>query len=114
MKDEKVVIESPLAGDIKETIEDNLKYACGCMHDCLTRGEAPFASHLLYTQEGILDDNLPEERTRGITAGRIWACCADRCVVYIDRGVTGGMWQGMIHAYKHDIPIEIRMLPNES
>lgn len=48
----RVVVESPFAGDIQKNIE----YARKCMADCLKRGEAPFASHLLYTQDGILDD----------------------------------------------------------
>jgi hypothetical protein len=55
----KVIIESPFAGDVKKNIE----YARKCMRDSLLRGEAPLASHLLYTQDGILDDtkkNLKE------------------------------------------------------
>jgi len=42
----RVIIESPYAGDI----EVNLKYAKLCILDSLKRGEAPLASHLLYTQ----------------------------------------------------------------
>ena len=54
---ELVVLESPFAGNV----EMNIHYARACMADCLARGEAPFASHLLYTQPGILDDDIPEE-----------------------------------------------------
>ena len=39
-----VLLESPYAG----YVERNLAYARACMRDCLLRGEAPFASHLLY------------------------------------------------------------------
>jgi hypothetical protein len=53
-----VIVESPFAGDVAA----NLSYGRRCMADCLRRGEAPFASHLLYTQPGVLDDSLPEER----------------------------------------------------
>lgn len=49
-----VILETPFAGDIKKNIE----YARACMKDCFKRGEFPFASHLLYTQEGILDEIL--------------------------------------------------------
>ena len=56
-----VIIESPFAGNI----EENIKYARECVRDSLLRGEAPIASHLLYTQEGILDDNIAEERQHG-------------------------------------------------
>lgn len=52
-----VIVESPYAGDI----ERNVAYARACIADCLKRGEAPFASHLLYTQPGVLDDGVPAE-----------------------------------------------------
>jgi hypothetical protein len=38
----------------------------------LLRGESPIASHLLYTQPGILKDDVPEERPLGIEAGLAW------------------------------------------
>jgi hypothetical protein len=60
-----VILESPYAGDV----EANMRYARAAMRDSLMRGEAPFASHLLYTQEGVLLDSVPEERTLGIEAG---------------------------------------------
>jgi hypothetical protein len=53
-----VVVESPYAGNI----ERNLRYLRACMADCLRRGEAPFASHGLYTQPGVLRDELPKDR----------------------------------------------------
>ena len=55
-----VIVESPYAGDV----ERNERYARACIRDCLLRGEAPFASHLLYTQAGVLDDTIKEERDR--------------------------------------------------
>ena len=48
-----VIIESPFAGDV----DKNIEYARKCVRDSLNRGEAPSASHLLYTQPGILDDD---------------------------------------------------------
>ena len=60
-----VIVESPYAGDV----EENVRYARACLADCLARGEAPFASHLLYTQPGVLDDDVPGERALGIAAG---------------------------------------------
>ncbi|MFH1358598.1 MAG: hypothetical protein ABIH37_01790, partial [archaeon] len=56
-----VILESPFNGDVKK----NIKYAKLCMKDCFKRGEYPFASHLLYTQDEILDDTNPEERKLG-------------------------------------------------
>lgn len=53
-----VIIESPFAGNVRE----NILYARMAVRDSLLRGEAPIASHLLYTQEGILNDDIKEER----------------------------------------------------
>ena len=80
-----VVIESPLSGDFGR----NLIYAKLCMLDSLRRGEAPFASHLLYTQ--VLDDTDPESRDRGMTAGFAWGKKCDLRAFYMDRGMSGGM-----------------------
>lgn len=82
-----VIIESPYAGDI----EANVAYARSAMRDSILRGEHPIASHLLYTQPGILRDEIPEERQRGIDAGLAWRAVADKAVFYIDRGWSGGM-----------------------
>lgn len=59
-----VIVESPYSGDI----ERNLCYARAALKDCFDRGEYPFASHLLYTQKDVLDDNIPEQRQLGILA----------------------------------------------
>ena len=101
-----VSIESPYAGDI----ETNLRYARACMSDCLKRGEAPIASHLLYTQEGILDDDIPEERKLGIQAGFEWNQAAEKTVVYIDLGISKGMQDGIEEANQRCRPVEYRDL----
>lgn len=82
-----VVIESPYAGDIQR----NLRYVRACMRDSLGKGEAPFASHALYTQPGVLDDAAPEERRLGIVAGYEWGEVADAVVFYTDLGWSPGM-----------------------
>lgn len=102
----KVIIESPFAGDI----EKNLAYVRACMKDCLQRGEAPFASHALYTQPGVLDDTIPEERKKGMTAGFIWGNAADYVVVYADLGVSKGMLHGIEVASERGARIEVRYL----
>ena len=63
-----VLVESPFAGDNDWVIALNIKYARACLRDSLRRGECPFASHLLYTQTGVLRDKVPEERKLGIKA----------------------------------------------
>lgn len=89
-----VIIESPYAGDV----ERNERYARACMRDSLERGEAPYASHLLFTQPGVLDDTVPEEREQGMEAGLAWGRCAALTAVYVDLGVTEGMRQGIARA----------------
>ena len=105
----RVIIESPYAGDV----ERNLRYLRACMADCLARGEAPFASHGLYTQPGVLDDDVPEERLLGIAAGFAWRAVAEATVVYTDLGVSGGMEMGMRDARMHGQSIERRTLGGE-
>lgn len=102
----RVIMESPYAGDI----EKHVKYARECVRDCLGRGEAPIASHLLYTQEGILDDDIPEERKWGIDAGLAWKEVAQKHVVYTDYGISEGMQYGIDYSVKKSIPIEFRRL----
>lgn len=103
----RVVVESPYAGDV----ERNLRYARAAMLDCLNRGEAPFASHLLYTQPGLLDDTLSGERMLGIRAGLAWGVVADLVAVYTNLGISGGMRQGIDHHTKHGRLIVYRSLP---
>lgn len=86
-----VILESPYAGDIARNIE----YARRCMRDCIDRGEAPIASHLLYTQQGILDDKVETERILGIHMGLLWAQKADYAIFYTDLGMSTGMKQAV-------------------
>lgn len=104
-----VIIESPYAGDV----ERNLRYLRACMRDCLMRGEAPFASHGLYTQPGVLDDTVPEQRTLGIEAGFAWRPRAEATVVYLDLGCTVGMVLGITQAEEMGQPVERRRLGGE-
>ena len=101
-----VLIESPFAGDV----ETNIKYARACMRDSLKRGESPFAMHLLYTQDGILNDDIPEERNLGIEAGLAWGRSARKTVVYTNLGVTPGMELGIQRAREEGRDIEYREL----
>lgn len=102
----RVVVESPYQGDI----ERNVRYARECVKDCLQRGEAPIASHLLFTQEGVLDDDDPCERLWGIDAGHAWISVADAVVVYADHGVSSGMQLAINAAGVRNIPVETRRL----
>ncbi|WP_245457999.1 hypothetical protein [Mesorhizobium sp. M6A.T.Cr.TU.016.01.1.1] len=101
-----VILESPYAGEV----ERNVAYARAALRDCLKRGDAPAASHLLYTQPGVLDDDDPAERATGIGAGLAWGRKAEATVVYTDRGISRGMVAGIERAHADGRPVEYRTL----
>jgi hypothetical protein len=98
----RVIIESPFAGNVAR----NKLYARECLLHALKLGEAPFASHLLYTQ--VLEDLSPEERKMGIEAGFAWGAVADYVAVYVDLGVSEGMQMGVTRALERGLPVEYR------
>lgn len=102
----RVIIESPYAGEVGR----NLLYVRACMHDSLLRGEAPFASHALYTQRGVLRDENIEERTRGIQAGFAWRTEGVLTAFYVDLGWSSGMHSGKIDCEHKKLPFEERRL----
>lgn len=105
-----VVVESPYAAPTREGIERHVDYARACLRDCLIRGEAPYASHLLYTQPGVLCDEVPEERTLGMKAGFRFVAQAAASVVYTDLGTSKGMEAGIAQAKRWGVPVEYRSL----
>lgn len=104
-----VIVESPYAGDITR----NAGYLNAALRDCLTRGEAPFASHGLYTREGVLNDQSPIERELGIDAGFSWRQFAAYTVFYIDHGWSAGMRLAEQHCKELARNIHTRMLIRE-
>ena len=101
----RVIVESPYAGGFK-----NVLYSRECIRHCLDNGESPFASHLLYTQKGVLDDTIPADRARGIAAANGWLEVADYVAVYCDLGITRGMALGMVKAARMQKPIHLRWI----
>lgn len=104
----RVALESPYAARGPLTVDDHVRYARLAMADCLRRGEAPIASHLLYPQ--VLDDLKPEQRTLGIEAGMIWSATADYAVFYVDLGVSHGMALARDFYIRTRKPCELRFL----
>jgi hypothetical protein len=102
----RVIVESPYAGQV----ERNVAYARAAVADCIKRGETPLASHLLFTQPGILDDNIPEQRQAGIDAGLAWHEVADEIVFYTDYGWSGGMWAALRFVEEMNLPHSSRQL----
>jgi hypothetical protein len=85
----RVQLESPFSGDL----DRNMRYARRAMRDSLDRWEAPFLSHLLYTQ--VLDDNDPSDREQGIACGWAWLMQCDYAVFYLDYGMSSGMQRSL-------------------
>jgi len=106
---ELVIIESPYAGEIAR----NVAYARACVRDSLMRGEAPYASHLLYTQPGILRDDVPGERRHGIETGLQIARLAKRAALYLDFGMSSGMRVGRDRHISEGRIVEERYLEPE-
>ena len=105
-----VIVESPFASADPAVRAQNIWYARACVRDCVLRGDAPIASHLLFTQLGILDDDVPAERQLGIDAGLAWRKVADASVVYTDRGISKGMEYGIAFAIGAGVPVEYRAI----
>ena len=112
----RVILESPYAGNSSWRPvalfqrARNRRYARAAVRDSLMRGEAPQASHLLYTQPGILRDGIASERQQGIDAGLAWLATAEASVVYVDLGISKGMASGIEAARSIGIPVEFRAL----
>ncbi len=109
----RVILESPYGAKTPKLIERNVRYARACVRDSLLRFEAPIASHLLYTQPGVLKDEIPAERNMGISAGLAWRYVAEATVVYTDLGISPGMEHGIWLAEKAELPVERRSLGGE-
>ena len=112
----RVILESPFAGTSPNRIikwlqqRRNINYARRCVKDSLSRDEAPIASHLLYTQKHILNDNVEKERNWGIQAGLAWKSVSHKQVFYIDHGMSRGMLYAERYAQEHSITTEYRSI----
>jgi len=104
---ELVIIETPFKGDEGR----NAKYLAAALSDSLNRGEAPFASHAIYTLPGVLNDDVPVERELGMEAGFAWQRVASKTVVYRDLGISSGMVSGINLALSNGLGLEFRSLP---
>lgn len=107
---EKVVLESRFSSDSVEGIVKNKKFTLACMRDCFLKGEAPYASHVIYAHPHFLDDFIASERALGMHAGFLWGDLALKTVVYTDLGISSGMQMGIDHAIKMGRNVEYREL----
>lgn len=111
MKSRRLVkIESPYRGDIPL----NIAYAKLAMLDSILRGEAPIATHLLYTE--VLNDYDEVERALGISLGYEWLQASDLVAFYIDLGMSPGMQEchKLLVNATYRVPYENRRInPND-
>lgn len=92
------VIESPFSAPDIDGLVRNVQYTMLAVRDSLNRNEAPYASHLFYTQ--MLDDNNQDERRLGMDAGLTVCHHAEQTAVYTDYGISRGMEYGIDTARK--------------
>lgn len=104
-----VIIESPYASNDLAILNRNVAYAKAAMIDCLQRGEAPFAGHLMYAT--AMADAGPQERQAGMKASFAWGKAAEVVAVYTDLGITSGMKGAITRAKNNGKPVEERSLP---
>jgi hypothetical protein len=92
-----VDIESPYGSTDPEERSRNRRYARALVKWALKQGYVPFASHLIYTQPGVLNDLDEEERKRGILAGKVLMGEVGQriAVAGLDLGVSNGMKLGL-------------------
>lgn len=113
----RVIIESPMFTRVDGTrctpaeVARNVRYLKRATLDSLRRGEAPFASCLIYPQ--VLDDATPEERKLGIEAGLAWAGGAHGVAFYADHGLSDGVAQGLARHEANGIDVDRRYIGPE-
>ena len=104
----RVIIESPFKAETPEFQLKNMFYRQECIRDSISRGEAPFASHQMYT--AALDDNDPHQRLVGIACGHTWWYVAELIVFYIDLGFSPGMEKALERCHVLQFAIEKRSI----
>lgn len=67
----------------------NREYAQQCVLDAITRGEAPYASHVQYTT--AFREHVSSERSAGAACADAWGAVAHKRAVYCDFGITQDM-----------------------
>lgn len=110
-----VNIESPYKGKNETEMRRNLLYARFCVRDCLLRGEIPLASHLFFTQPGMVDDRIRLEIKRANDAEKILIESLPNVstVVYSDLGITSRMKKRIGEAKQRGRNIEYRVLERD-
>lgn len=107
---EMVVLETRFAGVTDKDLLINHLYTITCMRDCFSKGEIPYASHVIYASSIVLDDTVADERAIGMYAGFLWGDKAAKTVVYADLGISSGMQMGIDRATSESREVEFRKI----
>ncbi len=109
-------VESPYAAPTEDGLRRNILYARIACRWALDAGYYPYASHLFFTQPGILDDSDPDERQTGIDAGKaIIRHSAKISLFFLDLGESSGMRYGREAAQSVGREIkEVRLFDNNA
>ena len=109
----RVIIESPYRANDINSLETHKAYLKVAMMDSIMRGEAPCASHKLYTD--IFNDDDENERKLGIELGFAWLQAADLVAFYVDFGFSAGMSACLVDPKTHRfrLPYEIRRVKED-
>ena len=105
-----VWLASPYGDHDPETHAANVSYARAALQDIINRGEIPFTTHLKYTRNGLLDDDTIARHTLGISACLVEGMLTTKTAVYVDRGFSSGMLEGIQEALKVGRPVVLRTL----
>jgi hypothetical protein len=93
----RVFVCSPYRGDVAANVE----IARAACREVLRQRDAPLAPHLHYPD--LLDDEVPDERALGMSAGRAWLLAADEVLVV--GPVSPGMREEIDLARARGIPV---------
>lgn len=99
-----ILLESPYLHEHPIDGEEYSIYLSRCLRDSLKRGEAPIATHAMYTRPGVLNLSIGEA-TLATLASDDLAELIPITVAYTDYGITEKMDLGLDRAgrWKHTI-----------
>jgi hypothetical protein len=97
-----VVYESPFASTDLDTFARNIAYARLLIREGATGyNEAGIASHVIWTQPGILRDTVESERNLGIACGIVFANMAKQGIIGHIYGIDLGWSKGMLKSKEY-------------
>lgn len=105
-----VVLETRFVSKDIKTMIMYRKFTLACIRGCLKRGEALYASHMMFAETNTLDEFSAEELTLGMVAGFLWSNQATKTVVYTDLGIGKGIAKGIETAKLNSKEIEYKTL----